>query len=600
MSNSQNMREGNKKVNVIILFFRILLALSLKRKIQIIFLFFLMLLSGFAEAISLASVLPFLSILTNPDSLNEYPILLNFLEKISFLLNKDIFFTSTVLFCFAAILGASIRLLNLRMNLDMCALISIDIRKIIYRNIMFKPYEYHIQQESSSFISLLTEYTSNTESFINFGLDVLTKAISALFYLYVLLKINWILAVINGTALGFIYFFLIYLSKNYLTSSAEFITNAQKEEISTIQEGVWGIKDVLLDKNQKYYIEKYKNLIKPIRFKTAFQRFIASGPRYVIEAFSIILIAIIAFSLYKNSVNNNLITTLGIFALGAQKLLPTLQQVYSGFTSMRSRKYATQKVYISFKKSFLDNFESHFHQNKLAFKSKIELKNIYFKYPLREKYSLENINFEINKGEMIGILGSTGSGKSTLLDILIGLLIPNKGKLIVDNANIYDNNQKLRSSWLSLISYVPQNIFLRNCSIMENIALTDKESSLNYRKVILAAKQARIHDFIMSLPNSYKTITGERGVSLSGGQVQRIGIARAIYKNCPIIVLDEATSALDEKTEEFVMNSISKFSKKFTIILVTHRRRTVKNCDKIVVIENGSITKFGKPQDIFK
>ncbi len=589
---------GRKNINVIFLFFRLLLSLSIKRRLQISFLVLLMLLSGIAEAISLATIVPFLSILTNPESLNNYPLILDLLKNISFYFNNDIFFVSTLIFCLAALLGAAIRLLNSRLNGILCAFISIDISKQIYKNILFKPYEYHIEQESSDFISLLTEYCRNTESFIYFGLDVLTKAIGAFFYLFILIRINWLLALINGSFLGLLYISLALISKSYVSSTSEFISNAQTEEISLIQESIWGIRDVLLEKNQKFYLKKYLKIDTPLQFKNALQKFIASGPRYAIEALSIILIAVIAYYLSNGPDSNNVITTLGIFALGAQKLLPSIQQVYAGFTSMRSRKHAVFKVLKAYRKSFLKKPTSASRILKnIEFENKIEMKDIFYKYPSREKYSLEDINFTIKKGERIGIIGTTGSGKSTLLDILIGLLPPTKGKLMIDNLNIYNQNN---FQYSSLISYVPQNIFLRNCSIKENIAFTDNDKSINVEKIVSSAKKARIHDFIISLPNSYDSTVGERGISLSGGQIQRIGIARAIYKGCPIIVFDEATSALDSKTEKSVMDSINSLKDEFTIVLVAHRISTVKNCDKILLLEDGRILKYGKPNDVIK
>ena len=207
-------------------------------------------------------------------------------------------------------------------------------------------------------------------------------------------------------------------------------------------------------------------------------------------------------------------------------------------------------------------------------------------------YVLKDINLEIFPGERIGIIGKSGSGKSTLLEVLMGLLQPSKGKLLIDDIDI--NNIKrpnLVSQWRRSISYVPQDIFLADSSFAENIAFGLKREELDMKRVKDCARRAKISDLIEQSSFGYRTNVGEKGVKLSGGQCQRIGIARALYKNNKILVFDEATSALDNKTESELMESIETLSKDLTIIIIAHRLSTVKVCDKVFSIEDGYLRK---------
>ena len=245
------------------------------------------------------------------------------------------------------------------------------------------------------------------------------------------------------------------------------------------------------------------------------------------------------------------------------------------------------------KEDFINNLEA------FNFKKSIRFDNVFFRYNNESKNVIQGLDFEIFKGEKIGIIGKTGCGKSTFIDILIGLLKPNKGKLLVDGISIYDSTKienlvKLQN----LITYVPQDIFLTDNSFLENIAYGIPLEFININHAIECAKNARIHDFIESTIDGYKTVVGERGIKLSGGQIQRIGIARALYKDSKIIVFDEATSALDNETESEVINSIKSLKKDFTIFMIAHRLNTLKNCDRIIEINSGRIKRITSANDL--
>ena len=322
---------------------------------------------------------------------------------------------------------------------------------------------------------------------------------------------------------------------------------------------------------------------------------ISQTPKFFLEgiAFGGILV-IILLTMHRT---NNFISTLPVLSLyvyAGYRLMPALQQIYSSFSNIRFIEPSINKIF--FEEIQIENSQQYKYENQLLLNKSLNLKNIQFYYPNSSKVSLKNINLSIQAKSTIGITGVTGSGKSTLVDILSGLLEAQKGSLIVDEKEISKENIR---SWQNSIGYVPQNIFLFNDSIAANIAFTQNMSDINHQKVEEVSKIANLHDFVLNdLPEQYQTRVGERGVRLSGGQLQRIGIARALYKMPSLLILDEATSALDVHTEKSVMDSIDNMHQKLTIIIIAHRLHTLKNCEKIFLLEKGEIKKTGSYEEI--
>ena len=230
----------------------------------------------------------------------------------------------------------------------------------------------------------------------------------------------------------------------------------------------------------------------------------------------------------------------------------------------------------------------------LKFQKEINLRNLCFSYPIRKEFSLSEISMTIKKGNFIGIIGETGSGKSTLINLFTGLLRPSEGKIEVDELNIFSNLPE----WHKKIGYVPQSIYLTDDTVRKNIAFGLRENDIDDDLIKQAIEKASLSEFLKNLPNGLDTIVGEKGIRISGGQQQRIGIARALYRDPEILILDEATSSLDNLTEKKIMDSIHFLKRKKTLIVVTHRLSTVNKCDKIFFINKGKITKQGSPEEI--
>ena len=265
------------------------------------------------------------------------------------------------------------------------------------------------------------------------------------------------------------------------------------------------------------------------------------------------------------------------------------QKIYEGVASSRGTIIQLRNV-VNLLEIGNNIFKNELVFEKLNFKNKIVFDNVSFRYSKEGEYILKNINLTINKGEKIGIVGTTGGGKSTFLDLLTGLLEPTQGRILIDGKNIFDKkNNNLLYKWRSIISYVPQFIYLSDDTIINNIAFAAEPNTIKKKKVSNSSKKAQIKEFIESLPMAYDTRVGERGVKLSGGQKQRIGIARALYKNSKVIVFDEATSALDSNTESSLIEALNNLQNELTIVMVAHRISTLKSCDRIIRIENGEL-----------
>ena len=302
------------------------------------------------------------------------------------------------------------------------------------------------------------------------------------------------------------------------------------------------------------------------------------------------MIASIAYLIVSSdNYSGQIIPVLGVIALGLQKLLPMSQIIYSSWAIIRGSKESLLSVLklLDQQTNFYKNYRS---STSLCFKDKIVFDKVSFKYNDKNKFVLRNLSFSISKGDIIGLIGKTGSGKSTLIDLLMSLLTPTKGSIYIDNEPLNEeiNFQRILE-WRSTIAHVPQNVFLSDGSISENIAFGVAKNEINIKKVVNSAERAQINDFIFSLPNKYETRVGERGTRLSGGQVQRIAIARALYKDASLLILDEATSALDSLTEEEVIKSIYNLNKEVTIIIIAHRNSTLRNCNKVIELNEGSL-----------
>ena len=551
-----------------------------------------MILSSVLEIISIGLILPFLGILTNPELVYNHAFASSIISEFNFTSSDQLIKPLTYLFITAAIIAGIVRFWLLYLSTKVSHAIGSDISIKIYKNTLYKDYISHLNNNSSEIINGIINKTSVViGGIVSPVLVIFSSLITMISIMIALFFIDAKVASVVFLGFGTIYLIIIFFTKKYLLKNGECIARKSTNMIKALQEGLGGIRDVLIDGSQEFYCRMYKESDIPMRRASAGNEVISMGPRYIMEAIGMSLIASIAYIMIKEEYLA-IIPILGTFALGAQRLMPVMQQIYhsiSRFNSSQASLIDTLKL-LSEPALLAVN-----EQKKIAFNQEIILKNISFKYSQDSTLALENINLKIAKGSIIGLIGETGSGKSTLVNILMGLLTPASGSIQIDEVNIVKSNHH---GWQKNIAHVPQNIFLSDSSIKENIAFGVNIDSINMERVEKAAKEAHLYKFVKNLEHGYDSLVGEQGVRLSGGQRQRIGIARALYKQVNVIVLDEATSALDSATEKSVMNSIYNLCSEQTIIIIAHRVSTLEKCDQIVEIENRTIKRVCKYNEI--
>jgi len=556
-----------------------------------------MLAAALAELTSLASVMPFLAVLTDPDQLWGSAWIKHWSPLLGWSSPSDLLLPASVAFSTAAIFAAVIRLTNLWLSSRLTAAIGSDLSSEAYRRTLYQPYSVHSQTNSSTVINSVTNQVSTTVGAINLLLQTGTSTAVAVALLAGLFIVQWQVAILATILLGLSYVIIGNFSRNSLFKNGKNITYSRTQALKSLQEGIGAIRDVLLDGTQNIYLSTYSAFDRPQRLNQAKNQFLTAFPRFSLEAIGLVLIAILATYLSSSShERSSILPLLGTFALGAQRLLPALQQTYTGWSSLKGFSSDIQGVLHTLNQPLPAVLTK---QSPFSLQQGIEFDNVSFSYDGQEASVLEDLSFFIPAGQVIGLVGTTGSGKSTSADLLMGLLTPTQGRIFLDDLDLHDPMFPERLlSWRSSIAHVPQVIYLADGSIAENIAFGVPKDQINLERVHLAAQQAQISDFICSIPDGYQSFVGERGIRLSGGQRQRLGIARALYKQASILIFDEATSALDNSTEQAVMDSINQLDKKITIVMIAHRLTTVAKCDRLIKLHRGSIEADGKPSEV--
>jgi ATP-binding cassette, subfamily B, bacterial PglK len=570
--------------------------LSKRRTKQLMLLLLLMIIASILEVVSLGAVLPFLGVLTTPEQVFQYVYAQPLINILMLSEPSQLILPITILFIITVLLAGIVRLLLLYVLTRLSFSIGADLSINIYRRTLYQPYATHVAGNSSEVInSIITKTDTVIGGIITPILTLISSTLILVGIIAALFVINISVALSASIGFGLLYWLVIRYTKSHLKDNSQIIAKQSTQKVKTLQEGLGGIRDVLIDGTQKFYCQLYSNADLPLRRASGNNLFIGGSPRYVVEAIGMTLIAVFAYMITKQQ--GGMITAipiLGALALGAQRLLPALQQAYSSYSSIKGSKSSFEDILDLLDQS-LPEYANQPAPKAIQFNEEIKLTNLSFRYTKESPWVLKNINLCLKKGSRVGFIGSTGSGKSTLLDVIMGLLPVTKGNLIIDQQLIDDKSQR---SWQAHISHVPQNIFLSDDSIEENIAFGIPKDKINHKQVKIAAQQAQIARLIDQWQEGYQTVVGERGVRLSGGQRQRIGIARALYKKANVLIFDEATSALDNETEQEVMSTIKNLGDKITVLIIAHRLTTLRDCDKIIKLGDNHTFSTGSYQEM--
>jgi ATP-binding cassette, subfamily B, bacterial PglK len=565
--------------------------LGARRRGQFLLLLVLVLATVVAEIVSLSAIVPFIGALAAPDKVMEYGVVARFAAFIGADNAQELLLPLTLVFAAVSLVAGGVRLLFIWASTRFTFATGADLSIEVYRRTLHQPYEVHIRRSSSEVISGIAAKIGGTMLGVLLPVTVfVSQALLIVAIIATLLIIDPMVALVSAVGFGSCYAIVSWITDGQLRRNGRHIAVEQTHVVKALQEGLGGIRDVLLDSSQHVYTAIYQRSDRLLRRAQGTNIFIAQSPKPMIEAVGMVLIAGIAYGLSTRPGGiSEALPALAALALGAQRLLPALQACFSSWASIVGSESVLADT-IELLDQPLDEELLRPAPPPVSMEQGIELKGVRFRYAPDAAWALDGLDLTIPRGARVGIVGGTGGGKSTTMDLLMGLLRPTEGVIAVDGEAL--SRSRIRA-WQRAIAHVPQTIYLADATLAENIALGVPRDKIDLERVKNAARRAHIAELIESRPLGYDEVVGERGVRLSGGQRQRIGIARALYKEASVLVLDEATSALDNVTERSVMEAIEGLDRGLTILVIAHRLTTVRRCDFIVQIERGRVLAQG-------
>ena len=563
-----------------------------KQGIVLILMFLLM---AILDMIGVASIMPFIYVISNPGIIENNSII-NSAFQTSKLIGvetvQEFLFLSGIIFFILLLISLSFKALTTYVQTRFTQMRGYSIAKRLIEGYLNQPYTWFLNRNSAELgKTVLSEVGIVVSGGIKPFLNLIAQTIVAVALLILIILVNPKLALITGLTLGTAFGIIYKLSKGLLLRIGEERLERNQIRFNVLSEAFGAIKEIKLGGLEQTYISKFSEAAKRMAKVSATGKVITVLPRFAVEAVAFGgMIIVVLFFMSRSSSFSEIIPIVAVYAFAGYRLMPALQQIYSDVSELRFIAPALNSMFEDLSK--LQSYAYDHDKSFLLLNNEITLKGINYNYPNASNTALKDIQLSIPAKSTVGFVGATGSGKTTTVDIILGLLEAQEGTLEVDGKIIDNQNRK---KWQRSIGYVPQQIYIADDTIEANIAFgLNNSKEINYKAVERASKMANLHNFVSSeLPDKYKTIVGERGVRLSGGQRQRIGIARALYYNPQVLVFDEATSALDNLTELAVMDAVHNLGKDVTIIMIAHRLSTVKECDIIFFLENGKLSAQG-------
>lgn len=583
-------------------FKKILYLLNPSEKKKIILLLILIFCMAFIDMIGVASILPFIAVVANPQ-LIETNTILKYLYQLSSILgvssSKQFMFVLGILVFLFLIISLIVRALTHYAQIRFALMREYTIGARLIEFYLHQPYTWFLNRNSADLSKvILSGVNEIVYETILPSLNLIAQGLVTISILTILIIIDFKLAIIVGSVLITTYGTIFYFMKNILSQRGSDRLQANKDRFVSVSEAFGAIKEIKVGRLEKVYVNRFSLPAQLYASHQSASTAISHLPRYFIEGIAFGGMVLLVLILMKDGdLFANIVPVIALYAFAGYRIMPAIQQIYVAFTQLRVSRAALDGIH-------KDLMSSQFYEKDVTeigvmpLTRSIVLNNIHFNYPKSKQAALKNINLSIPAFKKVGFVGVTGSGKTTTVDLILGLLSPNKGTVSVDGNIISSKN---KSCWQKNIGYVPQQIYLIDDSVSANIAFGSNSQKIDRIAVEQAAKTANLHDYVTKeLPNNYNTILGERGTRLSGGQRQLIGIARALYHKPQVLILDEATSALDNITEQNIMNAINNLGKEVTIILIAHRLSTVKNCDIIFLLERGELKDQGTYEELSK
>lgn len=558
-------------------------------------------LTALSEIIGIVSFLPFITVLADPNLVEKNSILNKIYNNFSVFGIKTInefTFVLLVLFCFLYFLSLILRVLTIFIQEKFFAYQDYRLGALLMEHYLQHSYSWFLSRNSSDLGSkILSEVGKSVSLAIIPFFQLINSLITITFLILLLLIVDFKITVIIISVLGCSYISIYFFTKNFLSRVGHIRVDLNKARFKSINESFNAIKQIKLSGLENFYLKSFADPSKTYAHHNSLVTLVGQLPRFFLEGIAITSFLLLMFFLVDQKNLIEILPVISVFFLAGYRMMPVFQNIYYCISQLRFAGPTINNLYSEIKNS--KKIKINNNNKKISFNKSLVLNKIYYSYPNDESRTiLKNINLTIKANTTVGFIGTTGSGKTTLIDLILGLLQAQSGSIEVDGIIINQNNIK---SWQNLIGYVPQNIYLSENSVASNIAFGVENKSIDFGQVEHVAKLANVHNFVINnLKNQYDTNIGERGVRLSGGEIQRIGIARALYHNPSLLILDEATSALDNTTEKIVMDTINKISKNITVLIIAHRMGTVKNCDNLFILEGGVLKAQGNYKNLNK
>jgi len=578
---------------------KILFLFSFSEKQKLFLLIFLTIIMALMDMIGIASILPFIGLLTNPNLIETNNIISTIYKYGNFDNSYEFLFFIGLAIFILFIISLIFKVTTIYFQLRFGLMREYTISKYLVEGYIKQPYSWFLNQNSSDLSkNILSEVSKVVSGCVLPFIELISQSIVTIVILSMLLFIDFTLTINIGLIFGFLYFFIFRIVRKFLDKIGIERLEANKSRFKLISEIFGGFKEIKLGGFEKYFLNKFSQPAKIYSKNLAYSEITARVPRFILEAFAFGGILLITLFLIKT--NDNFISIVPVVALytfAGYRLMPAVQSVYFSYAQIRFSKPALDLLYKD-----ISDLEFSINEKKIKFKSsfkledKIIIENINFSHKNLDKFKLSNVNMSIPVKNTIGIVGETGGGKTTIANILLGLLIPDSGFLKIDGKTIDKTNLR---SWQKVTGYVPQQIFLTDDTVAANIAFGSGKEEIDYNRLRQVADIANIRDFIENeLPKQYETKIGENGVRISGGQRQRIGIARALYYKPQFLIFDEATSSLDNISEKLIIDSIFNIRNQTTVLMIAHRLSTIKLCQKIYHVSEGKIINSGSFKEL--
>ncbi|WP_394172174.1 ABC transporter ATP-binding protein [Guptibacillus hwajinpoensis] len=562
-----------------------------QEKVKLLLLFFMMVVAALFETLGIGIIVPFVGIITNPESIHDIQFLAYIYDNFGFESLNSFIILIAMMFLSIFVLKNLYLLVFHYAQYKLIFNQELKLSEKLFESYLKKPYTFHLQRNSADLLRNITiEVPKLFQKFIISAFQLVTELLVAICILALLFLVAPVATITACVLLGasvFIFFKFFRTKILDLGKEQQQLTGSM---IKWVKQGLGAGKEIRVTGRESFFVNAYSTQGKIIASNNRNIKLLEYVPRPFIETVLIVIVLItMVIIVYQNMGTSEIVSTLALFCMAAFRLLPSINRILSMMTAIRYNYPALAAVYEDLKNEgkqvSKQNPSFSNVQGEKTFTDNITLKNICYRYPNEEDLTINNVSFTIPIGDAVAFVGKSGAGKTTLVDIMLGLLAPEKGEVLIDGTNIKDQRSVIQQK----IGYIPQSIFLCDDTIRNNVAFGINKDQITDEEVWRALDQAMLKDYVESLPGQLNTIVGERGVKLSGGQRQRIGIARALYQNPEILFMDEATSALDNGTEKEIMKAIDLLKGQKTLIIIAHRLSTIENCDTVIEMSRGEI-----------